>query len=88
MTLILSAYCKCHSTETTVARVLSDIPMALDRGDVAALALMDLSAAFDTADHCIVLRRLCISYGCLWHQWSGAELNQLVLDRSTAVCQA
>jgi len=31
-----------------MARVLSDILMALDRGDVAALALLDLSAAFDT----------------------------------------
>ena len=60
-------------TETAIARVLSDILMALDRGDVAALALMDLSAAFDTVDHCILLRRLC----GIWHQRSGAELDQL-----------
>ena len=52
MTLILYAYRKCHSTETTIARVLSDILMAFDHGDVAALALMDLSAAFDPVDHC------------------------------------
>jgi len=37
---VLSAYRKCHSTETAMARVLSDILMALDRGDVAALALL------------------------------------------------
>ena len=34
---VQSAYRKCHSTETATARVLSDILMALDRGDVAAL---------------------------------------------------
>jgi len=45
---VQSAYRKCHSAETAMARVLSDILMALDRGDVAALALLDLSAAFDT----------------------------------------
>jgi len=39
------AFC---STETVIARVLSDIYTALDSGDIAALALLDLSAAFDT----------------------------------------
>ena len=34
---VQSAYRKCRSTETAIARVLSDILMALDRGDVAAL---------------------------------------------------
>ena len=37
-----------HSTETAVLRVLSDILQAVDRGDSAALILLDLSAAFDT----------------------------------------
>jgi len=40
-----------HSTETAVLRVLSDILLAIDRGDVAALILLDLSAAFDTVDY-------------------------------------
>jgi len=39
-----------HSTETAVLQVLSDILVAVDRGDVAALILLDLSAAFDTVD--------------------------------------
>ena len=34
---VQSAYRKCLSTETAIARVLSDILMALDRGDVAAV---------------------------------------------------
>jgi len=49
-----------HSTETAVLRVLSDIIRAVDRGDVAvaALVLLDQSAAFDTVDHHILLQRL------------------------------
>jgi len=42
--------------------VFSDILTVLDRGNVAALALLDLSAAFDTVDHSILLRRLRESY--------------------------
>jgi len=42
-----------HSTESaSVLRVLSDILLAVDRGDFAAVVLLDLSAAFDTVDHC------------------------------------
>jgi len=44
-----------HSTETAVPNVLSDILQAVDQGDVAALVLVDLSAAFDTVDHDILL---------------------------------
>jgi len=42
---VYRAFC---STETVIARGLSDIHIALDSGDIAALALLDLSAAFDT----------------------------------------
>jgi len=40
-----SAYRAFCSTETVIARVLSDIYTAFDSGDIAALALFDLSAA-------------------------------------------
>ena len=58
-----SAYRAFCSTETVIARVFSDILTAIDSGDIAALCLLDLSAAFDTVDHSILLRRLQRSYG-------------------------
>ena len=58
-----SAYRAHHSTETAVLKVLGDILRAIDGGGLAALMLLDLSAAFDTVDHTILLRRLKVSYG-------------------------
>jgi len=58
-----SAYRAHHSTETAVLKVLSDILLAVDKGDLAVLTLLDLSAAFDTVDHSTILRRLEVSYG-------------------------
>ena len=54
-----SAYRKLHSTETALIRVHNDIAMALDHKRSVILLLIDLSAAFDTVDHCILL--LCLS---------------------------
>lgn len=50
-----SAYRPNHSTETALVRIHNDIVHAVDRGDVAALVLLDLSAAFDTVDHTILI---------------------------------
>jgi len=57
-----SAYRAFHSTETAVLRVLSDILLALDSGNLAMLTLLDLSAAFDSVDHATLLRWLQLSY--------------------------
>ena len=40
-----------HSVETAALRVFSDILGPVDSGDVAALVLLEFSAAFDTVDH-------------------------------------
>ena len=41
----------------------SDILQAVDSGDSAALILLDLSAAFNTVDHEVLLQRLHMSFG-------------------------
>ena len=53
-----SAYKKLHSTETALLKIHNDIVGAMDKGRVTALTLLDLSAAFDTIDHNILLHRL------------------------------
>ncbi len=58
-----SAYRKCHSTETALLRVQNDIIMDIDGKKVVMLVLLDLSAAFDTIDHEILLNRLSSYFG-------------------------
>jgi len=58
-----SGFRKGHSTETLLIRLLSEIYGAIDRSQVNLLALFDVSAAFDTVDHDVLLQRLSISFG-------------------------
>ena len=57
-----SAYCPKHSTETVLLRVLNDLT-ASDSGSISILTLLDLSAAFDTIDHSILLTHLESTFG-------------------------
>ncbi len=50
-----SAYLKYRSTETALVKVHNDIMEAIDGGSSVILVLLDLSAAFDTVDHEILL---------------------------------
>ena len=43
-----SGFCRGHSTETLLIHLLSDIHQNMDSGRVALLALLDVSAAFDS----------------------------------------
>ena len=58
-----SVYRDKHSTETALIMVQNDILSALDAGSSAILLMLDLSAAFDTIDHDILLSRLSNVYG-------------------------
>ena len=70
-----------HSTETAVRKVLSDILLAVDSGDLAVLTLLDLSAAFDTVDHGIFLHRLKVSI--IRPEWFSPPLVHILPARSS-----
>jgi hypothetical protein len=58
-----SAYRKFHSCETALLRITNDLLLACNKQKVSALVLLDLSAAFDTIDHHILLSRLTTTFG-------------------------
>ena len=72
-----------HSTETTLLGIHNDLILAMDRGEVTSLILLDLSAAFDTVDHSILLHRLQHWFGL--HGTSLDWFSSYLTSRSQAV---
>ena len=58
-----SAYHPGHSTETAILKVVNDLFLSLDKGNISVLALLDFSSAFDTIDHPILVHHLHIDFG-------------------------
>ena len=58
-----STYKANHSTETALLKVQNDILCSMDKKGVTVLVLLDLSAAFDTIDHSVLLARMKLLLG-------------------------
>ena len=82
-----SAYRAYHSTETALLKVQNDLLLNMDRGHVTLLVLLDLTSAFDTIDHSILLSRLQHKFGfdglvlsCFKSYLTGISFKVLVND--------
>ena len=53
-----SSYRPGHSTETALLKVVDDLFLSPNKGNLSVLALLDFSSAFDTIDHPILVHRL------------------------------
>ena len=58
-----SGYRKNHSCETTLIKITDDIQDFIADGKMVALILLDLSSAFDTIDHDLLLNKLLCDFG-------------------------
>ena len=90
-----SAYRPYHSTETALIFTLDNILHSADQGSSSVLVSLDLSAAFDTIDHNILLSRLDNSFGIhglglSWFQSYLSDRSQFVrighCKSTTSIC--
>ena len=78
-----SAYKPGHSTETALLSIKNEVHLSLACGEPTALVLLDLSAAFDTIDHNILLgyRKSWFGLGGIALKWFASYLS----DRSQTI---
>ena len=72
-----SAYRPGHSTEAALLKVVYDLLLSLNKGNISVLALLDFSSAFDTIDHSILVHRLHTDFGFTYTvlQWFSSDLT-------------
>ena len=58
-----SAYRPGNSTETALLKVVNDLFLSHNKGNISVLALLDFSSAFDTIDHPTLVHRLHTDFG-------------------------
>ena len=73
-----SGYRKAHSCETAITRIHNDILLMVDKKTNVVLLLLDLSAAFDTINHDLLLKRLKRRYGIVGSalEWFESYLSE------------
>ena len=65
-----------HSVETALLKVQNDILTSMDEGNIVIIVLLDLSAAFDTVDHPVLIDRLCgVGMGGIALDWFRSYLS-------------
>ena len=66
-----SAYHESYSCKTALVKIVDDILWSMEEGSVSALMALDLSAAFDTVVHSILLK-------VLQKNWNGRQMSPIV----------
>ena len=77
-----SSYRKNYSTETALLGVKNDILLNMNKQHVTLLVLLDLSAAFDTVDHNVLLSRLHSKFGIRLERHLTGSVPTLMEDLS------
>lgn len=88
LTLFHHGFKAFHSTESALLRVYNHLLFTTDTGDSAILMLLDLTAAFDTVDHTILISRLehCVGIRGTALDWFKSYLSERCFSISLGDC--